>query len=99
MMFEDVFCNVRMAAGPIADYLAVSIACLNQTYFKKGIMSQLETLLSMKHVPAEFMKLYKRVMTVENSDYLKQVCNSMIRCVRVFFSIPKSKYRKTANQF
>lgn len=37
MMFEDLLYKVRMAAGFIAHYLSIAVACINGTYFRRRL--------------------------------------------------------------
>lgn len=85
LMFEDSLCNVRKGAGFIADHLSVAVACANQQYFKRGIVSQIELLSEMKHIPRNFVELYQKIVRIKSVDELKVLSHDMIAVTRDFF--------------
>jgi len=85
LMFEEILCNVRKGAGFIIDYLSVAVACVNQRYFKRGIVAQTDILSEMETVPENFIELYKQIAGSKNVDELKNLCHEIIALTRSFF--------------
>lgn len=93
MLFEDGLSKMRKAAGFIADQLSVSIALVNQQYFKRGIEPQIEPLSKMKHIPENFIELYKQVVRANSAEELKSLSHDMIAVTRIFFK-SQNKWQK-----
>lgn len=89
MMFEDKAGKVRMAAGFIADYLSVSVAFANQTYFKYSQIDQMAELSSMNANPDNFLQCYKSIINADSVDELKKLSHEMISNTRRFLSSRK----------
>lgn len=73
MMFEDAPYKVRMAAGFIADYLSVAVACINQTYFKYSQINQMTELSAMTDIPENFTQYYQAIIHADSVDELKKL--------------------------
>jgi hypothetical protein len=89
MMFEESIGKVRVAAGYIADFLSVSVACINQTYFKYSQIEQMAELSEMKVIPENFIELYKSVIKADFIDDLKKLSHAMILTTRKFIGSSK----------
>ena len=85
MMFNDTALGTIKAAGFIADYLAVAVACFNQTYFNG--FDQLKDLHKMKHTPDNFIGNYQLVANTKSIDKLREICHNLISTTRKFFEI------------
>lgn len=83
MAFETGLCQMRKAAGTIAEYLSVAVACLNQTYFH-GI-DHIAELRQMKAVPEKLLAGWDEVMAASTGQALQEISHRMIREVRAFF--------------
>jgi hypothetical protein len=92
LLFEDTLYNVKKAAGFIADYLAVAIACFNQTYFKS--FSRLEDISAMKHVPDNFIEQYKQIVSAKSASEIQTLCYNIIKTTRDFFKLNDKRIRE-----
>lgn len=91
MMFEEKLGEVRMAAGFIADYLSVSVAFTNQTFFKKSQIEQIEELSALPLVPENFIEYYQEIINANTIEELKKWSHLMISSTRKFLSARKAK--------
>ncbi len=98
MMFEDELYKVRKAAGFIADYLSVSVACVNQTYFKSGVMCEIDQLRLMKQIPEHFIELYESIVKAESGDEIKSLCHDIINSTRKFFKSQNRVQQRNSSQ-
>lgn len=97
MMFEDALYKVRKASGYIADYLAVSVACINQTYYK-SVMTQISQLRTMKKIPKDFIELSESIAKAKTVDELKHLCHELIQNTRTLFkSLKKGEIKSNNN--
>lgn len=83
MAFETGICKIRKAAGNIADYLAVAVACFNQTYFR-GIDHMAE-LRELRLIPERFLQDYEEMVEAKTERALKEISFRMIQAARDFF--------------
>lgn len=96
MVFEENLSKVRMAAGFIADYLSVAVACINHTYFKYSQINQISELSNMKTLPQNFIEYYKAIIQADSMDELKKLCHVMILSTRKLLSYVKPQEEKKA---
>lgn len=96
LMFENDICNVSKGAGFIADYLSVAVACVNQQYFKSGIVAQVEVLSQMGTIPERFIDIYKSIVREKSVDVLKELSHEIIASTRAFFK-SQNKWNKEQN--
>lgn len=92
LLFEDTLYKVKKAAGFIADYLAVAVACFNQTYFKS--FNRLEDISAMKHVPDNFIEQYKQIVSAKSASEIQALCHSIIKTTRAFFKLNDKRIQK-----
>lgn len=83
LLFETEISQIRKAAGYVADYLTVAVACLNQTYFKGN--TRLNELRGMKHLPVDFVESYEKMAWLKTGGELVDICREMICSVRTHF--------------
>ena len=91
MMFEEKLGKVRMAAGFIADYLSVAVAFMNQTFFRKSQIEQIEELSSLPLIPENFIEYYKGIINAVAIDELKKSSHQMISSTRKFLTAQKTE--------
>lgn len=91
MMFSNSFLEVRKAVGFISDYLAMAVACYNQTYYSD--YDQLTGLRQMKCLPNKFIELYTQVPKTSSIDELKVLGHNLITTTRNFFTENKKQYQ------
>jgi hypothetical protein len=89
MMFEDLPYKVKMAAGYIARYLSIAVACINGTYFKKPLDLQTIELAQMTEVPESFFACYEAIVRAKLVEELKQLSHEMISTARRFIATHK----------
>ena len=89
MMFEDKLYKVRMAAGFIARYLSVAVACINRTYFRQRLDLETVELLQMKEIPENFIMCYEAIIKANSVEKLKSLCYELISTTRKFISAHK----------
>lgn len=94
MLFESDFGIIRKAAGFVADYLAMAVACLNQTYFKS--FTRLEELREMKYLPEQFIEQYKHLISLQSPQELTVISHSMIQSIRNLFQTQDPREVKNA---
>ena len=87
LLFEAELSKVRKGAGFIADYLAVAVACYNQTYFKS--FTKLQELNAMKYLPNNFIEQYKQIVGTKTVSELQSLCHEIIKTTRDFLSYDK----------
>jgi len=99
MMFEDRLWKVRCLAGFIHNYLLVSIACLNGTYWKEWHNGVLPTLSQWKNLPDRFAEHYQTMINASTVSELKAVSHLMIASLRQFIvqHKPKSTSEESPN--
>lgn len=98
MMFEDLLYKVRMAAGYIAYYLSVAIACIHGTYFRQRLDLETVELAQMKEIPENFIAYYEAIVKAKSVDELKKLSHMIIRTARKFIAghkPPKAEAVKT----
>jgi len=86
MMFEDALYKVRMAAGFIARYLSIAVACINGTYFKQRLEIETVELSQMNYVPDNFIVYYEAVVKAKTVEELKKLSYVIISTTRKFLS-------------
>lgn len=94
MMFEDELYKVRMAAGYISNYLSLTVAYLNGTFFRNWRDGRLSELLTMKTVPENFIEYFKAVINSKNANDLKNLAYLMISSTRQFIAGQKTELTK-----
>jgi hypothetical protein len=89
MMFEDLLYKVRMAAGFIARYLSVAVACINGTYFRQRLDLETAELAQMKEIPENFISCFEAIVNAKSLDEFKSLCHELIGTTRKFISAHK----------
>lgn len=84
LMFEKSLSRIRMAAGFIADYLSMAVACINGRYFKASQLNQTEELKEMPALPEGFLKNYEKLYLEDDPCAIRDLAHSMIASVRHF---------------
>jgi hypothetical protein len=92
LLFEEEFSKVRKGAGFIGDYLAVAVACYNQTYFKS--FTKLQELNAMKYLPNNFIEQYKQIVRTKTVSELQSLCHEIIKTTRDFFKMNDKRVRE-----
>lgn len=98
MMFEDMLYKVRMAAGFIARYLSIAVACINGTYFRQRLDLETVELLQMKEIPENFITYYEGIVKAKTVEELKYLSHEIISTARKFLAAskpPKTEEAKT----
>ncbi|HEX2947645.1 MAG TPA: hypothetical protein VHT96_17040 [Clostridia bacterium] len=86
MMFEDSLYKVRMAAGFIARYLSIAVACINGTYFRQRLDLETVELAQMKEVPENFIAYYEAIVKAKSIEELKKYSHEIISTARKFIA-------------
>ncbi len=89
MMFEEKLYKVRMAAGFIARYLAIAVACMNGTYFKQRLDLETVELKQMKELPKNFVNVYEDIVESKSIQELQRLSHEIISATRVFIAARK----------
>jgi hypothetical protein len=89
MMFEEMLYKVRMAAGFIARYLSIAVACINGTYFRQRLDLETVELAQMKEIPENFIPYYEAIVKADSADELKNLSHEIIRTTRKFMAAHK----------
>ncbi|MCX8130113.1 MAG: hypothetical protein N3I35_08445 [Clostridia bacterium] len=89
MMFEDLLYKVRMAAGFIAHYLSIAVACINGTYFRQRLDLETIELAQMKEIPENFTAHYEAIVRAKSVEELKNLSHEIISTARKFISAHK----------
>lgn len=100
MMFEDMFYKVMMAAGFIARYLSIAVACINGTYFRQRLDLETVELAQMKEIPENFIPYYESIVKAQSVEELKKLSYEIISTARKFIADqipPKIEEERTAN--
>ena len=92
MVFEESLCGNRKAAGFIRDYLAVAVACYNQTYFSS--FAQVDELRTMEHAPECFIEQYCSLEQAKTIEDLQAICHALIQTTRTFLTQNDRRERK-----
>lgn len=82
MIFKEDMSSLRLAAGYIQDYLAITLACLNHTYLKNSQEDFLEELRGMPLLPEGLLPAMESVIYTQDAAALKQLCYELIWKVR-----------------
>lgn len=90
LLFEDELSKARKGAAFIIDYLAMAVACYNQTYFKS--FTKLQELSTMKHLPNNFIEQYKQVVNAKTATELQSLSYNIIKATRDFFKINDKRH-------
>lgn len=97
MMFEDMLYKVRMAAGFIARYLSIAVACINGMYFRLRLDLETAELAQMKEVPENFITYFEAIVEAESVEELKKFSHEIIQTARKFIAArkpPKAENKK-----
>lgn len=94
MMFEDVPYKVKMAAGYIAHYLAIAVACINGTYFKTPLDLKTIELAQMNEIPENMIAYYEAIVKTKSVEEMKQLCHVIISTTRRFIAAHKPPKNK-----
>ena len=100
MVFEETHYKVRMAAGFIARYLSIAVACINGTYFRQRLDLETVELAKMKEVPENFIAYFEAIVKAESTEELKKLSYDIISTARKFIAEhkqPKVKKSETPN--
>ncbi len=89
MMFEDSLYKVRMAAGFIAHYLSIAVACINGTYFRQRLDLETVELAQMKEIPENFIIYFKAIVKAKSVEELKNLSHLIISTTRRFLAAHK----------
>ncbi len=96
MIFKDDMVSLRLAAGYIANNLAITIACLNHTYLHNSQQDKLDELAAMPQKPEGLLPLMAEQIHLTTPNALKENCYHMIRLVRSFMSEEPSAAAETS---
>ena len=96
MIFKDDMVSLRLAAGYIANNLAITIACLNNTYLHNSQQDKLEELAQMPQKPEGLMHLMAEQIHLTTPAALKENCYHLIRLVRCFMEQEPSASAETS---
>jgi hypothetical protein len=86
MVFEDALYKVRMAAGFIAHYLSVAVACINGTYLKRALDLETVELKKLKDIPDNFIPYYEGIVRAKSVEELKSLSYMIISTTRKFIA-------------
>ncbi|MDA3845748.1 MAG: hypothetical protein PF505_04260 [Vallitaleaceae bacterium] len=86
MVFEDALYKVRMAAGFIAHYLSVAVACINGTYLKRALDLETVELKKLKEIPDNFIPYYEGIVRAKSVEELKSLSYMIISTTRKFIA-------------
>ena len=89
MMFEDRLWKVRCLAGYIHDYLKISVACLNGTYWKAWHSGVLPAIAQWKELPGNFAENYRAILSASAAGELKSLAHLLIVSARQFIALYK----------
>ena len=78
LVFADDLGQARTLSGYVAMFLAEAVAYTNQTYFARGLKTQLEDLKGMAALPRDFIFLYEGVAKANSTQELRGICQQMI---------------------
>ncbi len=84
MLFAEKPHQVRVLAGIICDLTSLSVAFVNQRYFKHGQTNQIAELSAMPDVPDGFTGLYKRIVLAPAANEQKMLCGELISLAKAF---------------
>ena len=97
MIFETSLCNVRKAAGAIAQYLHEAVTIINGTYPKGdyGYAKIIKQMKEMKNKPAKFTSVYERILGADDVKSIVELSFELISDTREFFKqyIVEKKYK------
>ena len=82
MIFKDDMASLRLAAGYIANNLAITLACLNHTYLRNSQQDKLEELAQMPLIPEGLLPLMSKLIHLKTASALKESCYHLILMVR-----------------
>lgn len=88
---------MRLVAGSILLKLAECVAFANQTYFHRGIKTQLEDLKQMRFLPLHFLDLYEFIIETSSEQDLQIACIALLKSTE-FFLAPQQMKREEVNQ-
>jgi len=88
-LFEDRLYKIRENAGYICDLLALTVAFVNQRYFKHGQTNQLLEISEMENVPDNFIDRYRSIITEQSPDIQKHLCYEQIKITKTFLDEQK----------
>lgn len=86
MVFSEKESEVRMSAGFILDYLAQGIALINNSYFKRGPLYQMEEMERFAEKPSMFQQDYQAVLEERTVLGLKKRCYHIIQYTGQFLN-------------
>ncbi len=86
MMFEDQLNKVRLAAGFIAYYLSLAVACVNGVYFTHRLDLETNELGKMKDIPDNFIEYYHAIIEAKTTEELKKLSYMIISTSRKFLA-------------
>lgn len=84
MIFKEDMSSLRLAAGYIQNYLAITLACVNHTYLKNSQEDFLEELAAMPLLPDGILPMLRRVIHTADGKQLKELCYQLIFTTRHF---------------
>ena len=99
MMFEERHWKVRCLAGYIHNYLKISVACLNGTYWKSWHWGVLAGMSEWKELPERFAEYYQAILSATTTGELKSLAHLLIASSRQFIARykPERDAKKTPN--
>lgn len=86
MMLEDEIGIVRKLSGDVINNLINTVCYLNHNYFKLGVKHQLEELMAMERVPANFERHFNEVIFAKSVVEIKQATAILIKVVRELYN-------------
>lgn len=84
LLFEDELSKIKKGAGFIIDYLAMAVACYNQTYFKS--FTRLPELNKMDYLPENFIEQYQNIIGAKTKITMQSLCHNIIKTTKDFFT-------------
>lgn len=86
MLIQEDICVIRTLAGQVLMSLSDSVAYANQTYFSKGLKTQLEDLNNLKKIPSNYLSLYESIIRARSSKEIKEYCYDIIKETEEFLN-------------
>ncbi|MFR7896820.1 hypothetical protein [Turicibacter sanguinis] len=79
LILANSTCESRLHAASIICQLSDCVAFFNQTYFHRGLKTQVEDLKQMRKLPLHFLELYDFIVTTTSNRDLQLACMALIK--------------------
>ena len=86
LMFEDQLGKARALAGYVHHYLAISAACLNNTYNDNLHSGIAEVMKKWKKLPGGFIEYYEAILSASTTAELRSLSHLLIASTRRFIA-------------